>query len=70
MDPPPFGQQNVSMGRHNRQCATGVASGHSMILTDGDRVQFNHDLAPVLPAMNVRRLMIPRVDLHAEAVFA
>ena len=70
MNPSPFGHQKGLMNGHDLQSTPCVASGHSMIFSDANRVEFNHEFAIVFPAMNVRRLMIPRVNPHVEAVFS
>ena len=68
MNPSPFGQKKGLMIGHNCQRSPGIAFGHAVVFSDGDRVQLNHEFAIVFPAMDVRRLMIPRVDPHVEAV--
>jgi hypothetical protein len=58
------------MSGHNRQCSPGIALGRSVVFSNANRLQFNHEFGIVLPTMNVGRLMIPRVNPHFEAVIA
>jgi hypothetical protein len=70
VNPSPFGHQKGLMSGDDRQCSPGIALGHSVVFSDANRVQFNHEFGIVLPTMNVGRLMIARVDPHLEAVIS
>jgi len=65
-----LGYQKGLMSGHEGKCSPGIAFGHSVVFSDVDRGQLDHDFAIVFPAMDMGRLMIPRVDSHVKAVFS
>jgi len=65
-----LGKQKGLMSGHDGKCSACIAFGQSVVYSDADRSQVDHDFAIPFPAVDVRRLMIPRVDPHVKAVLA
>jgi hypothetical protein len=55
---------------NDRQCSAGVTLGHSVVFSDANRFEVDHEFPIVLPAMNVRWIVVPRVDSDVEAMIS